>query len=190
MNEPKLIIFSAPSGSGKSTIVKEIMNKDIPMAFSVSATNRPARGNEIHKVDYYFLSTEEFKKKIKNDEFLEWEEVYENKFYGTLKSEVESILNQGVNVVFDIDVMGGINIKKFYADRALSIFIRVPDTKILKQRLINRATDSLEVIETRVEKAEIEMQFADKFDIIIDNLDLNTAVEETYNHIKDFIYEK
>jgi len=190
MNKARLIIFSAPSGSGKSTILKRLMNRDIPMSFSVSATNRPPRINEVDKIDYYFLSTKDFKSKIDNNEFLEWEEVYPNKFYGTLKSEVDRIINLGINVVFDVDVVGGLNIKNIYGEKALSIYIRVPDTQILKERLIDRGTDSMEIIDERVNKAESEMKFADKFDVVIDNIDLENAVESAYNRIKEFLYEK
>ena len=183
----KLFIFSAPSGSGKTTIVRHLLSKDYNMHFSVSATNRSPRGAEKHGEDYYFLSTEEFKDKIENCEFLEWEEVYEGKFYGTLISEVERLRNEGKNVVFDVDVVGGCNIKDYYGDDALSIFIQPPSIDELKKRLIGRSTDTPEVIETRISKAAFELTFANKFDEVIINDTLEHALIETEEVIEKFL---
>lgn len=183
----KLIIFSAPSGSGKSTIINYLLEQELGMAFSVSATSRSPRGEEQHGVEYFFLTPEEFKHRIANDEFLEYEEVYENRFYGTLKAQVEKQLAAGQNVVFDVDVVGGCNIKKFYGNRALSVFIQPPSVEELRSRLIGRATDSPEVIESRIAKAEFELGFADKFDVVIVNDDLEKAKAEALKVIKDFI---
>ena len=183
----KLIIFSAPSGSGKSTIINYLMAQNLNLAFSVSATSRPPRGAEQHGVEYYFLSTEEFKQRIANDEFLEYEEVYENRFYGTLKAPIEKQLEEGYNVVFDVDVVGGCNIKKYYGERALSIFIQPPSVEELRKRLVGRGTDTPEVIESRIAKAEFELGFADKFDIVIVNDDLDKAKEDTLTTLKKFL---
>lgn len=183
----KLIIFSAPSGSGKSTIINYLLGQNLGMAFSVSATSRQPRGEEQHGVEYFFLTPEEFRQRIANDEFLEYEEVYENRFYGTLKAQVEKQLAEGQNVVFDVDVVGGCNIKKFYGDRALSVFIQPPSVEELRNRLVGRATDTPEVIESRIAKAEFELSFADKFDVVIVNDDLEKAKAEALKVIKDFI---
>ena len=183
----KLIIFSAPSGSGKSTIINYLLTQNLNLAFSISATSRPPRGEEQHGVEYFFLSPEEFKQRIANDEFLEYEEVYENRFYGTLKAQVEKQLEAGQNVVFDVDVVGGCTIKKYYGDRALSVFIQPPSVEELRKRLTGRGTDAPEVIESRVAKAEFELGFADKFDIVIVNDDLEKAKAEALKVIKDFI---
>lgn len=172
----KLLIFSAPSGSGKTTIVKHLLQKDYKLEFSISATSRPMRGAEQHGKDYYFLSAEEFRMKIENDEFLEWEEVYEGCYYGTLKSEVNRIREAGRNVIFDVDVVGGLNIKKFYGDEALAIFIQPPSVEELEKRLKGRSTDSADVIAQRVDKAQFELSFADKFDKVI----VNDVLEEAY----------
>lgn len=163
----KLIIFSAPSGSGKSTIINYLLGQNLNLAFSCSATSRPPRGTEQHGVEYFFLSPEEFRTRIANDEFLEYEEVYKDRYYGTLKSQVEAQLAAGQNVVFDVDVVGGCNIKKYYGDRALSVFIQPPSVEELRKRLVGRGTDAPEVIEARVAKAEYELTFAPKFDKII-----------------------
>lgn len=187
MEKGKLIIFSAPSGSGKSTIINYLLTQGLNLAFSISATSRPPRGTEQHGVEYFFLTPEEFKQRIANDEFLEYEEVYENRFYGTLKSQVEKQLEAGQNVVFDVDVVGGCNIKKYYADRALSVFIQPPSVEELRKRLVGRGTDTPEVIESRIAKAEFELGFADKFDIVIVNDDLEKAKADTLKVIKDFI---
>lgn len=183
----KLIIFSAPSGSGKSTIINYLLAQNLNMAFSCSATSRPPRGTEQHGVEYFFLTPEEFKQRIANDEFLEYEEVYENRFYGTLKAQVEKQLEAGQNVVFDVDVVGGCNIKKYYGDRALSVFIQPPSVEELRNRLTGRGTDAPEVIESRIAKAEFELGFANKFDVVIVNNDLDKAKAEALEIIKDFI---
>lgn len=183
----KLIILSAPSGAGKSTIINSLLKKSLNLEFSISACNRGMRAGEIDKKDYYFISTEEFKTKINNNEFVEWEEVYGNHFYGTLKSEVERIINSGNNVIFDIDIVGGINIKKLYKKDALAIFIMPPSVDELEKRLINRSTDKLEDIKNRVNKAEQEINQSKEFDKIIINDNLETAINETYNAITKFI---
>jgi len=183
----KLLIFSAPSGSGKTTLVRFVMKELNILAFSVSATSRKKRGNEIDGVDYYFLSANEFRKRIESGDFVEWEEVYPDRYYGTLKSEVERIRETGNHVVFDVDVVGGVNIKKIYGDDALSVFVQPPSVDTLRDRLTARGTDSIEDIETRIEKAEFEMTFADKFDKIVVNDDLEKAKLEVLNLVKDFI---
>ena len=191
MNTGKLIIFSAPSGSGKSTLVNYLMEQhpELQLAFSISCTSRAPRGKEQNGVEYFFLSPEEFKKKIANDEFLEYEEVYEDRFYGTLKSKVEVQSQAGQNVVFDVDVKGGVNIKKHYGSRALSVFIQPPSVEELRNRLVGRATDAPEVIEQRLNRAEYELSFADKFDRIVINDDLEKAKVDVYNVIKQFLDE-
>ncbi|MGQ1783565.1 guanylate kinase [Saccharicrinis sp. GN24d3] len=185
----KLIIFSAPSGSGKTTIVKNLLEKDFKMEFSISATTRAPRVNEKHGVDYYFLTPEEFRSKINDDDLLEWEEVYNDKYYGTLKSEVERITSKGNNVVFDVDVVGGLNIKKMYGNRAIAIFVKPPSIKELKKRLEIRGTDSEEVIAQRINKAEEELSYANNFDHIVVNSNLDLAIEQTekilYNFLND-----
>lgn len=183
----KLIIFSAPSGSGKSTIINYLLTQELNLAFSISATSRPPRGEEKHGTEYFFLSPEEFKQRIANDEFLEYEEVYENRFYGTLKEQVEKQLEAGQNVVFDVDVVGGCNIKKFYGDRALSLFIQPPSVEELRNRLIGRGTDAPEIIESRIAKAEFELGFANKFDVVIINDELGKAKAEALQVIQDFL---
>ena len=183
----KLIIFSAPSGSGKSTIINYLLKQNLNLAFSISATSRPPRGTEQHGVEYFFLSPEEFRQRIANDEFLEYEEVYEDRFYGTLKAQVERQLEAGQNVVFDVDVVGGCNIKLFYGERALSIFIQPPSIEALRQRLEGRGTDTPEVIEDRLAKASYELTFAPKFDKVIVNDDLEKAQAETLEVLKEFL---
>lgn len=187
----KLIIFSAPSGSGKTTIVKWLMQEHpgLNLAFSISCTSRPPRGTERDGVEYFFLTPEEFRAKIAGGEFLEYEEVYPGRFYGTLKSQVETQTRKGENVVFDVDVKGGCNIKQYYGDRALSLFIQPPSVEELRRRLVGRATDAPEVIEQRIARAEFELSQAQKFDRIIINDDLEKAVEETYEAIRAFIEE-
>ena len=167
----KLIIFSAPSGTGKSTIISWLMkeHKELNMAFSISCTSRAPRGSEQNGVEYFFLTPEEFRARIEDDEFLEYEEVYTDRYYGTLKSQVEKQLEAGQNVVFDVDVKGGVNIKKFYGDEALSIFIQPPSINELRRRLEHRATDAPDVINQRIARAEFELTFADKFDKVIIN---------------------
>lgn len=185
----RLIIFSAPSGSGKSTIVSYLMREhpELRLAFSVSCTSRAPRGTERHGVEYFFLSPEEFKAKIAQGEFLEYEEVYPDRFYGTLKEQVERQAEAGQNVVFDVDVVGGCNIKQYYGDRALSVFIQPPSVEELRRRLVGRATDAPEVIEQRLAKAEHELTYADKFDLIIVNDDLATAEAEALRAVRDFL---
>ena len=185
----RLLILSAPSGAGKSTIVQWLMKEhpELKLAFSISCTTRAPRGTEQDGVEYIFLSPEQFKEKIANGEFLEYEEVYENRFYGTLKSQVESQSAAGQNVIFDVDVKGGCNIKKFYGDRALSLFIQPPSVKELRRRLVGRQTDSAEAIESRLAKASYEFTFAEKFDKIIVNDDLEKAKQETYEVVKAFL---
>ena len=181
----KLIIFSAPSGSGKSTIINYLLGQNLNLAFSISATSRPPRGTEQNGVEYFFLSPEEFRQRIANNEFLEYEEVYKDRFYGTLKAQVEKQLNDGQNVIFDVDVVGGCNIKKFYGDRALSVFIQPPSINELRKRLNGRGTDTQEVIESRIAKAEFELSYANKFDKIVINDNLETAQTEALSTIKD-----
>lgn len=183
----KLIIFSAPSGSGKSTIINYLLQQGLNLRFSISATSRAPRGNERNGVEYYFMTPDEFRRHIAAGDFLEYEEVYADKFYGTLKSEVERILNEGGNVIFDVDVVGGCNIKKFYGERALSLFIQPPSIEELKRRLISRGTDSADVIENRLAKASYELSFASKFDAVIVNDDLKKAEEKTLRLIRDFL---
>lgn len=185
----KLLIVSAPSGSGKSTIVHYLMEEhpEFRLAFSVSATSRPPRGEERDGVDYYFLSEEEFRHHIENNDFLEYEEVYEGRFYGTLKSQVEEKLAAGMNVVFDVDVKGGINIKRYYGAEALSIFIQPPSVEALRERLMNRKTDDMAQIEQRLAKAEYEMSFAPQFDRVLVNDDLEMAKQEAVAVLKDFL---
>ena len=187
MSRGKLIIFSAPSGAGKTTIVRYLLECGLNLAFSVSATSRKPRNNEKDGVDYYFLNQETFMQKAQNNEFLEWEEVYAGTCYGTLKSEVERLTAEGKNVLFDVDVVGGINIKKFYGSRALSIFIQPPSIQELKNRLIKRATDSLEIIEKRVAKAEYELTFASQFDHVVTNDIIEQAQTESENLVRNFI---
>jgi len=185
----KLIIVSAPSGSGKSTIVNWLMQEhpELRLYFSISCTSRAPRGTEQNGVEYFFLTPEEFKEKIQNGEFLEYEEVYENRFYGTLKVQVEHQREQGQNVVFDVDVKGGVNIKKHYGKKALSLFIQPPSIEELRRRLEGRGTDTPEAIEQRLSKAEYELTFAPQFDRVIVNDDLDTAKQETLKVISDFL---
>lgn len=183
----KLIIFSAPSGSGKSTIINYLLTQNLNLAFSISATSRPPRGAERDGVEYFFLTPEEFRRRIADDEFLEYEEVYHDRFYGTLKAQVEKQLADGQNVVFDVDVVGGCNIKKFYGDRALSVFIQPPSVEELRRRLVGRGTDTPEVIEDRVAKAQYELSFAPKFDKVIVNDDLEKAKAEALEVITKFL---
>ena len=183
----KLIIFSAPSGAGKTTIVKHLLQKGFDLEFSISATSREPRPKEMNGKDYYFLSTEEFVQKVQNDEFLEWEEVYKGTRYGTLKSEVERIRNNGKNVIFDVDVVGGLNIKKYYGDEALAIFVQPPSVEELRKRLTSRSTETEEKIAMRVAKAEHELSFADLFDVVIINDNLETAFAEAENLVSDFL---
>ena len=185
----KLIIFSAPSGTGKSTIISWLMkeHKELNLTFSISCTSRAPRGTEQNGVEYFFLTPEEFRQRIENDEFLEYEEVYEGRFYGTLKAQVERQLEAGQNVVFDVDVKGGVNIKKYYGDEAMSLFIQPPSIAELRKRLEGRGTDAPEVIDQRIARAEFELTFADKFDKIVVNDDLAQAKADALQLVKDFL---
>lgn len=183
----KVIIFSAPSGSGKTTLVKHCLQVFSELEFSISCTTRNPRGNEKDGIDYYFLSPDEFREKISKNAFVEYEEVYHDKFYGTLKSEVERIWNSGKVVIFDVDVKGGISLKKYFAEKALSIFIMPPSVEELERRLIARNTDDAQTIKTRVEKATHEMTYHPEFDKIVINSDLDLAQKEVQNLIKNFL---
>ena len=185
----KLIIFSAPSGTGKSTIINWLMQEhsELKMAFSISCTSRAPRGTERNGVEYFFLTPDEFRSRIEAGEFLEYEEVYTDRYYGTLKSQVERQCDAGQNVVFDVDVKGGCNIKQHYGDKALSIFIMPPSVDELRRRLESRATDAPEVIDQRIARAEFEIGFADKFDKVVVNDDLAKAKEEVLGIIKQFL---
>lgn len=185
----KLIIFSAPSGSGKSTIINYLLTQNLNLTFSISATSRAPRGTEQNGVEYFFLTPEEFKQRIANNEFLEYEEVYKDRFYGTLKAQVAKQLAAGQNVIFDVDVVGGRNIKKFYGDRALSVFIQPPSLEELRKRLTGRGTDAPEVIESRLAKATFELSYAEKFDVVIVNDNLEKAQAEALKTIRDFIQQ-
>ena len=187
-----LLIFSAPSGSGKSTIVNWLMKEhpELKLAFSISCTSRAPRGTEQNGVEYFFLTPEEFKAKIEADEFLEYEEVYQDRFYGTLKSQVENQLEAGDSVVFDVDVKGGVNIKKFYGGRALSIFVQPPSVEELRRHLNGRGTDAPEVIEQRLAKANYELTFAPQFDHIVVNDNLEKAEQEVYKLVSDFLNQE
>ncbi len=189
MSRGKLIIFSAPSGTGKSTIISWLMkeHKELNLAFSISCTSRAPRGTEKNGVEYFFLTPEEFRQRIDNDEFLEYEEVYENRFYGTLKSQVERQLEAGQNVVFDVDVKGGVNIKNYYGDKALSIFIQPPSIGELRRRLESRATDAPDVIDQRIARAEFELTFAEKFDKVVINDILEYAEADALEIIQKFL---
>ena len=186
-NMAKVIIFSAPSGSGKSTIINYLMAQNLNLHFSISATSRPPRGTEKNGVEYFFLSPEEFKTLIAKGEFLEYEEVYKDRFYGTLKSQVDAQLERGENVVCDVDVLGGQNIKAYYGDKALSLFIQPPSIEVLKQRLESRGTDAPEVIKDRLARAEFELSYADKFDKVVVNDNLEDAQSEALLLIKTFL---
>ena len=187
-----MLIVSAPSGSGKSTIVNWLMQEhpELRLYFSVSCTSRAPRGTEQDGVEYFFITPEAFREKIQNDEFLEYEEVYQDRFYGTLKAQVERQREEGQNVVFDVDVKGGVNIKKHYGDEALSLFIQPPSVEELRRRLEGRGTDTPEAIEQRLAKAEYELTFAPQFDRVIVNDDLETAKREAYQIVSDFLSEK
>ncbi len=184
----KALIFSAPSGSGKTTIVKHLLQNNSDLGFSISASTRDKRGRtEEHGKDYYFLTPEQFKKKIDNDEFIEWEEVYAGNFYGTLKSEIERIWSEGKNVIFDVDVKGGISLKNYFGDKALAVFVKVPSLEVLEQRLHLRSTESPDSLSRRLFKAKFEMTFQDKFDVVLVNADLDKSLAEAqqlYNEFK------
>ncbi len=185
----RLIIISAPSGAGKSTLVRYLLTQDLNISFSISATSRKPRGEEKNGVEYYFLSPGEFRERINNNEFLEYEEVYPDRYYGTLKSEVDRILEEGFNVIFDVDCIGGLNIKKIYGKQALSIFIMPPSIEVLRERLEKRGTDSPKVIECRLAKAEYEISFAPQFDVTICNDDYDRARSEILKIVTDFIQQ-
>jgi guanylate kinase len=184
----KLIVFSAPSGSGKTTLVQYLLKQeDLNLGFSISATSRAPRGDEKHGEQYYFMTFEEFKKHIKNDDFLEWEEVYRDNFYGTLKSEVDRLWSLGKNVIFDIDVVGGLRIKKKYPDQTLAVFVKPPSVDELKRRLKERKTESDEKINMRIAKASIELATAPQFDYVIENNDLDKALKEAHDLVADYL---
>ena len=188
MEKGKLLVFSAPSGSGKTTIVRHLLGKeDLNLEFSVSCTTREPRGEEVHGKDYYFISLEAFKKHIKSEEFVEWEEVYRDNFYGTLKSEVERIWAKGKNVIFDIDVAGGLRIKKKFPTETLAVFVKPPSIDELKIRLKKRSTESDDKINMRIAKASVELATAPQFDVVIKNYDLDIAKEEAYQLVKQFV---
>ena len=188
MKTGKLIVFSAPSGSGKTTIVQHLLSKpELNLEFSISATSREPRGDEVEGKDYYFLNLHEFKQKIKNEEFLEWEEVYRDNFYGTLKAEIERIWASGKNVIFDIDVVGGLDIKHIYPKQTLAVFVKPPSIEELKIRLKKRKTESEDKINMRVAKASIELATAPQFDFIIENINLQDALDEAYDLVSTFV---
>lgn len=188
MSQGKLIIFSAPSGSGKTTLVHHLLSKpELKLAFSVSATSREKRPNEIHGKDYYFLTPDEFRTRIDKNEFLEWEEVYENQFYGTLRSEIVRIHSEGKTVLFDVDVVGGLNIKKQFGDTALAVFVQPPSIEELERRLRSRSTESEESLAKRVGKAAEELEFSNQFDVVLVNDDLAVAKKEAEKLVADFI---
>lgn len=186
----KLIIFSAPSGAGKTTIVKQIIEDGFPLEFSISACSRDKRTGEVDGKDYYFLSADEFREKIDLGDFLEWEEVYPGSFYGTLKSEIERVWSHGKHVIFDVDVVGGLNIKSAYPDKALTVFVQPPTIDELKNRLINRCTETDENIQKRIAKAAYELSFASKFDVVIVNDNLEQAIVEAKKVVVDFLNAK
>ena len=183
----KFIIFSAPSGAGKTSIVKYLLASGLPLEFSISACSRQPRMGEVNGKDYYFLSTNEFKEKINHNDFIEWEEVYDGNFYGTLKSEIERIWKDGNHVVFDIDVKGGINLKKIYPERTLAIFVMPPSVEELERRLVGRSTDDADTIHKRIEKAVYELKFADQFDTILINDNLQDAQNKAFKIVSKFI---
>lgn len=183
----KLVIFSAPSGSGKTTIVNHLLEKIENLEFSVSATSRRPRPGEVNGENYYFISPEEFRGKIQNNEFIEWEEVYKDHFYGTLKSELDRIWNAGKHVIFDVDVVGGLNLKKKFKERAISVFVKVPSMEELEKRLRNRSTESEDKIKNRLQKAKQESEYSNRFDVIIVNDNLADAVKNAERTVKDFL---
>lgn len=187
MKQGKLIIFSAPSGAGKTTIVKHLLTKFPDLRFSISATTRELRGDETNDKDYYFITKEEFLHKVAHQEFVEFEEVYNGTFYGTLRSEIDRIWNEGKHVIFDIDVEGGLRLKRKFNESALAIFVQPPSLEVLKERLSGRGTDSQEKLQERFIKAEKELLYADKFDIVLKNFDLDTACAEAEKIVGDFL---
>lgn len=188
MTKGKLFVFSAPSGSGKTTIVRHLLGKEeLNLEFSISCATREPRGQEINGTDYYFISWEQFKQHIKDEDFIEWEEVYTDNFYGTLKSEVERIWSLGKHVIFDIDVAGGLRIKRKFPEQTLAVFVKPPSIDELKRRLKLRSTESEDKINMRIAKASVELATAPQFDTIIKNYDLDTAKEEAYQLVKNFL---
>ncbi len=184
----KLIIFSAPSGSGKTTIVRHLLAGNENLGFSISACTRDRRGrSEQNGKDYYFLTPDEFKQRIDNDEFVEWEEVYVGAFYGTLKSEIQRLWDSGKHVLFDVDVQGGLKLKEFYGDKALAVFVKVPDEETLRQRLIDRGSETEETLSKRLFKVHFEMSFQNRFDVILVNDDLETSLQKAQQLVDDFI---
>lgn len=183
----KLFIFSAPSGAGKTTIVQHLLSSNLNLEFSISAASRKKRPDEVDGKDYYFIDADKFRNKIENDEFLEWEEVYNDHYYGTLKAEVERIRNSGKHVIFDVDVVGGLNIKKYYKENALAIFVMPPTAEHLEKRLRFRSTENEEQLQKRIEKAEQELKYADQFDQILVNDDLATAKKQAEELVIEFI---
>ncbi|MGK7392151.1 MAG: guanylate kinase [Candidatus Cyclobacteriaceae bacterium M2_1C_046] len=190
MTKGKAIIFCAPSGSGKTTIVRHLLATNPKLGFSISACTRDRRGRtETNGQDYYFLTPEEFKQKIDNDEFVEWEEVYAGNFYGTLKSEVQRIWDEGRHVIFDVDVKGGLKLKEYFGDSGLSIFVKVPSLEVLKERLMDRKTESEDSLSRRLFKAQFEMKFQDKFDVVLVNEDLEDSLKKASVLVEDFLSE-
>ena len=188
MSKGKALIFSAPSGAGKTTIVRHLIKTNPNIGFSISASTRDKRGRtEEHGKDYYFLTPDEFRNKINNEEFIEWEEVYPGNFYGTLKSEIQRIWDSGKTVIFDVDVKGGLKLKEYFGENALAVFVRIPSLSILEQRLRERATDSEDSISRRLFKAEFEMGFADKFDVILVNEELEDTLEKAEQMVSEFM---
>ena len=186
--KPKVVIFSAPSGAGKTTVVKHLLSMpEFNLSFSISACSHKKREGEVDGKDYYFLSADEFRKKIENNDFLEWEEVYADHFYGSLKSEVDRLTAAGKNVVFDVDVKGGLNIKKYYGENALAVFVMPPSVEVLEKRLRDRSTDSEEAIRTRIDKAVYELSFSDKFDVVLVNDKLDETFAKAEKLIGDFL---
>lgn len=184
MSQGKAFIFAAPSGSGKTTIVKYLLEQDLKLGFSISASTRDKRGrSEANGSDYYFLTRDEFIKHIDQDDFIEWEEVYEGNFYGTLKSEIDRIWAEGKHVIFDVDVKGALNLKKYFGEKALAVFVKVPSIEVLKERLVDRGTESPESLSRRIYKAEFEMSFEDKFDVTL----LNENLEESFVNAKEMV---
>lgn len=185
----KAVIFSAPSGAGKTTIVQYLLRQNLNLAFSISATTRGKRPAEKDGRDYYFISVSEFKEKIQKDEFVEWEEVYDNLFYGTLKSEIEKVWAEGYHVIFDVDVVGGLSLKKYFGENALSIFVSPPDIEVLKERLVKRHTETPESIARRLAKADVELKYAIKFDYVLMNNDLKSAFEDATSVVSKYLSE-